>query len=1688
MADDLRAELAKRRKWFFETQLRRLNLDTFNGLVAETTDPDDRRLLDLVSEPAVAPPAPPGTASVVGEVYLDSGQPVWTADEAARRGPFAANYLGRRCGWLEYKEPHRLVEVLAGLAGEFENDRFSSVLEKSVIGSFPRRAATRNTEPHLTDGKGQAISRAMVAEAKPWLLPELYHPRHLDSSGPAQWLENLEQFVTDVESELRTSSGGTAGPAFDQDAPEAYGGWVRLAMAQELARETAAVQTRPRSTSDKVEVGFLAKEPNKDGVPAWKFDIRVAADGTPLGKATDYPSSHKVKYWSRVVSPALQEVYVNKPNSDMGLCLLVRMLYLFGTISPEVAAGDALRWRTRTAPGSEFDEFFTTRATDTFFADEQHASRLDAARTKLRILLETSAALPGTASVAFSPIVGEVLRQGIHHYKFWLDEPLRAKDNVHQQQVRTDLGYGGDSKGEMEYWSENHYIMFASSEYLAGQLWEFDEFLPGKEFLDGARTGVRSGLERRERGRARVLKWLNHRLMFGWTEFNSSGYYREHLWALLNLVDFAIDPEVREKATVVTDLLLFDVARFLHKGAMGAAGGRSQFKSKVGGWDNGLGDVVELLFGTRGMFGDGDAEIGSSMASSTYKVPDVLLEIGTHQPTTEFVDRSRVSITFDEAYRYGIWFSQESDAVDSRRQGYAPKLERHFPFLKAVNDQLTLTHTDYGANEDSTVFWWSTSAFVNKQMVRGALDCITKFGLEETGVFAELGGMVRTILPIVRGVTDTVAGVAIGGLLGGPVGAIAGGIVGFLTRDDVEEIVDDLSVLLEGSTRTRANIITYRNGDVMLSSIQNFRVGQLNYQSSVNQATLNNALSVFTTAGFAGIDISPLLSASAGALLGGLAGTLLGGPILGGVGVIAGAKIALDATEGAEGTNPIGDETDGPSWWTGYWALPMVVQHRGASIIAYDFHDVHGLLADNGSHVWFPENGFDSTEDVRCSSYDDGNFFLADVFDIGPKGFWTFGRVTHPVAGRPEAYIGVFSNRRPKALSTEEHADVYDGVLAKASVAVIADLAAKIEKTKDPEEKRELETQKANLERIWREPLPRDYFAGRDRYVDGKNVWIIHVGNKAEFVDYEQFKARVSSAKVTLDDAGDLECTYHMPTAGGGSQALSLEYGDGGVFGLDGGPLQTDLYPRFENDFLRGGRVEWGQRAYVIEYGGKLLLHDFHDFTRPVRAEEVTVSDEDRDTVRALVMFIRTGDEEMAEFTVGEATVTVGCVTVTEDQIVAVGPVDEGTQHDAEWVFFDGPAKLTPDLTLDLVHRAIGDGDDEAEWEVSFSVRALMADHRLVDCVLSFGAVRFDEDRRRVGPLPLTVVTDRWRPWEPVPDSRITGPAVLARRPTWHQSYYDYSDLLVVTPNGLLRHRRLRPCLDSAPEWSEIPMPPGLTPAASVRAVSSAPGQLVAVVLDAGALFFAELSADRRWSAWAREEPQVPLVSLHAAPSQLSQRGIELVATGADGHVHVNFDWQPFGTGFLAGIEVTGFTLRTDGDCVIAGDQLYVLATDGALWTAEVDRSPFFPAASDGVRVSPPEVALRSFTVVADSAPVRLLAVSSGGQVLDAIIHLGQTPQWAPLGSPADTPVPPAVRVAGTMTHAGRLDIFVTAGGVPYLRTWTESGWSEWAHAGGDVTGLRTADRTPLLVHRVNRQLELFVETTDGDLVRTWFS
>jgi hypothetical protein len=125
----------------------------------------------------------------------------------------------------------------------------------------------------------------------------------------------------------------------------------------------------------------------------------------------------------------------------------------------------------------------------------------------------------------------------------------------------------------------------------------------------------------------------------------------------------------------------------------------------------------------------------------------------------------------------------------------------------------------------------------------------------------------------------------------------------------------------------------------------------------------------------------------------------------------------------------------------------MIVQHDSAAILAYDYHTIQNLLAQSGSHTWFPKAGFDRVDEMRTSAYDDANFPLLEIGDIGPKGFWLFGKIIHPAEGTNEpreAYIGVFSNQRPKWL--DQGSDLYKRLIKKSVRKPITDTQDNIKK------------------------------------------------------------------------------------------------------------------------------------------------------------------------------------------------------------------------------------------------------------------------------------------------------------------------------------------------------------------------------------------------------------------------------------------------------------------------------------------------------------------------------------------------------------------------------------------------------------------------------------------------------------------
>jgi hypothetical protein len=226
-------------------------------------------------------------------------------------------------------------------------------------------------------------------------------------------------------------------------------------------------------------------------------------------------------------------------------------------------------------------------------------SRVDTADFRLqsltRIVYEHADAVP--------PKNFQRIKQSFLKFKYWMDQP------------------GRDS---MCFWSENHQIMFAAAEYLAGQRW------PDEVFVNDGKTGA----EHRDMARRRILHWLEQRWSYGFVEWYSNVYYVEDIAPLANLIDFAQDPEIAEKAVIIMDLLLHDLATQSHRGVFVSTSGRMYDGKKKSNGGNSMRAVVDHLWG-RGAFGYlSPPHQGMDLCfiyANKYKVPDAILAIGRDQ-------------------------------------------------------------------------------------------------------------------------------------------------------------------------------------------------------------------------------------------------------------------------------------------------------------------------------------------------------------------------------------------------------------------------------------------------------------------------------------------------------------------------------------------------------------------------------------------------------------------------------------------------------------------------------------------------------------------------------------------------------------------------------------------------------------------------------------------------------------------------------------------------------------------------------------------------------------------------------------------------------------------------------------------------------------------------------------------------
>ena len=262
------------------------------------------------------------------------------------------------------------------------------------------------------------------------------------------------------------------------------------------------------------------------------------------------------------------------------------------------------------------------------------------------------------------------MKDAILGFKYWPDEP------------------GTDS---MCTWSENHYILFASAGYLAGQLF------PDETFVNSGRTGR----EQMERFRPRVMKWMELRFKTGFSEWLSNVYYEEDFPGLLNLVDFCEDDAIAGRAGMICDLLLVDMASNSFHGLFGSTHGRAYVKGKKWAEKENIRSITKLMFGMS-IFRAGGMSASTLAVSPTYRAPQVVYEIANDMDCDAMLNKQRMGFRIEDAHLWGI-------SPDNMEDGQL------FMALGGYNHPLFVTTLLHMFDEYN---WWENTFFAGYKKAR----------------------------------------------------------------------------------------------------------------------------------------------------------------------------------------------------------------------------------------------------------------------------------------------------------------------------------------------------------------------------------------------------------------------------------------------------------------------------------------------------------------------------------------------------------------------------------------------------------------------------------------------------------------------------------------------------------------------------------------------------------------------------------------------------------------------------------------------------------------------------------------------------------------------------------------------------------------------------------------------------------
>lgn len=199
--------------------------------------------------------------------------------------------------------------------------------------------------------------------------------------------------------------------------------------------------------------------------------------------------------------------------------------------------------------------------------------------------------------------------------------PVGLRQRVEDALVGTKYWISQPGLDAMCYFTENHQLVWHVAQRLVGLAW------PQRRFSVDGRLGEEHAAE----GATRAGAWIGRKLAGGFSEFDSNAYLAIDALALVSLVEFDEDLDLRAAAEALLDKTLLSLAANSWRGVHGAAHGRSYVRTLRSSRFEETAPILWLLAGVGSLNANGLPATALATARS-YRVPELVRALAGAEP------------------------------------------------------------------------------------------------------------------------------------------------------------------------------------------------------------------------------------------------------------------------------------------------------------------------------------------------------------------------------------------------------------------------------------------------------------------------------------------------------------------------------------------------------------------------------------------------------------------------------------------------------------------------------------------------------------------------------------------------------------------------------------------------------------------------------------------------------------------------------------------------------------------------------------------------------------------------------------------------------------------------------------------------------------------------------------------------